>query len=276
VLATALAPRRLANEGGSVGKDRGYQSSSIPTGTICTHDKAGGAVRPPRIRCVSKTRVTKGVTSGDAAEAGGDAAEAAPPSAAPCPPRTPPPKPAGRNLDASVHTPHRKRLATAVRCHTKLDHAQLLSAARLIAPSAVARRTTRPVLLMSFAWALRIWFTGERLTGIFTSSTPNAFIGVIEPQASLPAFGACSTPQLRPRLWPSTRIGSKFDFARSRVAPPDLFRVADLLDEDDVHVAVPRKHWAAGRWRLHRSRTRPVQRWLSTLTAVDLRLSVGA
>jgi len=43
----------------------------------------------------------------------------------------------------------------------------------------LTRRAIKPVLLVSFAWALGIWFAGEGLGGIFTSSTPNAFTGVI-------------------------------------------------------------------------------------------------
>jgi len=43
----------------------------------------------------------------------------------------------------------------------------------------LTRRAVKPALLVSFAWALGIWFAGEGLGGIFTGSTPNAFTGVI-------------------------------------------------------------------------------------------------
>jgi hypothetical protein len=48
-----------------------------------------------------------------------------------------------------------------------------------IGAALLTRRALKPVLLISFAWALGIWFAGEGLGGIFTSSTPNAFTGVI-------------------------------------------------------------------------------------------------
>jgi hypothetical protein len=48
-----------------------------------------------------------------------------------------------------------------------------------IGAALLTRRAIRPVLLVSFAWALGIWFTGEGLGGIFTGSTPNPFTGVI-------------------------------------------------------------------------------------------------
>lgn len=43
----------------------------------------------------------------------------------------------------------------------------------------VTRRAVKPALLVSFAWALGIWFAGEGLGGVFTGVTPNAFTGVI-------------------------------------------------------------------------------------------------
>ncbi len=43
----------------------------------------------------------------------------------------------------------------------------------------LVRRTVRPALLASFAWALGIWFSGEGLAGLFTSNTPNPATGIV-------------------------------------------------------------------------------------------------
>jgi len=41
------------------------------------------------------------------------------------------------------------------------------------------RRTVKPALLLSFAWALNVWLTGEGLGGLFTSATPSPLVGII-------------------------------------------------------------------------------------------------
>ncbi len=43
----------------------------------------------------------------------------------------------------------------------------------------LVRRTVKPALLVSFAWALGIWFSGEGLAGLFTSTTPNPATGIL-------------------------------------------------------------------------------------------------
>ena len=41
------------------------------------------------------------------------------------------------------------------------------------------RRTVKPALAVSFAWALNIWLTGEGLGGLFTGNAPTPLTGVI-------------------------------------------------------------------------------------------------
>jgi hypothetical protein len=43
----------------------------------------------------------------------------------------------------------------------------------------LVRRTVKPALLVSFAWALNIWFTGEGLGGLFTGTAPTPLTGII-------------------------------------------------------------------------------------------------
>src|SRR5271155_2054251 len=43
----------------------------------------------------------------------------------------------------------------------------------------LVRRTVKPALLLSFAWALNVWLTGEGLGGLFTSTTPSPLTGII-------------------------------------------------------------------------------------------------
>jgi hypothetical protein len=43
----------------------------------------------------------------------------------------------------------------------------------------LVRRTVKPALLVSFAWALNVWLTGEGLNGLFTSTTPSPLSGII-------------------------------------------------------------------------------------------------
>jgi hypothetical protein len=40
-------------------------------------------------------------------------------------------------------------------------------------------RTVKPALLVSFAWALGVWYTGEGLGGLFTDATPSPLTGII-------------------------------------------------------------------------------------------------
>jgi hypothetical protein len=43
----------------------------------------------------------------------------------------------------------------------------------------LVRRTVKPALLVSFAWAVNIWLTGEGLGGLFTGTAPDPLTGVI-------------------------------------------------------------------------------------------------
>ena len=43
----------------------------------------------------------------------------------------------------------------------------------------LVRRTVKPALLVSFAWALNIWFTGEGLGGLLTGTAPTPLTGII-------------------------------------------------------------------------------------------------
>lgn len=43
----------------------------------------------------------------------------------------------------------------------------------------LVRRTVKPALLLSFAWALNIWFTGEGLGGLFTGAAPSPMAGIL-------------------------------------------------------------------------------------------------
>ena len=43
----------------------------------------------------------------------------------------------------------------------------------------LVRRTIKPALLLSFAWALNIWFTGEGLGGLLTGAAPTPLTGIL-------------------------------------------------------------------------------------------------
>jgi len=43
----------------------------------------------------------------------------------------------------------------------------------------IVPRTVKPALLISFAWALGVWYTGEGLGGLFTSATPDPLTGIV-------------------------------------------------------------------------------------------------
>jgi len=43
----------------------------------------------------------------------------------------------------------------------------------------LGRRTVKPALLLSFAWALNVWLTGEGLGFLFTGATPDPLTGIL-------------------------------------------------------------------------------------------------
>jgi hypothetical protein len=43
----------------------------------------------------------------------------------------------------------------------------------------IVPRTVRPALLVSFAWALGVWYTGEGLGGLLTNATPTPLTGIV-------------------------------------------------------------------------------------------------
>jgi hypothetical protein len=76
----------------------------------------------------------------------------------------------------------------------------------------LTRRAVRPALLVSFTWALGIWFAGEGLGGIFTSSTPNAFSGVIGTAPMYILTGLLAWPRRQPdeqTIAPAGLLGSR-------------------------------------------------------------------
>lgn len=68
-------------------------------------------------------------------------------------------------------------------------------------------RTVKPALLVSFGWALGVWYTGEGLGGLFTSSTPDPLTGVIGTAPMYILAGLLVWPRQAPTSDSEPRLG---------------------------------------------------------------------